>query len=277
MRRTMAVLMAVATVLTACSSATTRDVSRLGHIHGIGVDPADQTLYAATHYGLYRVTGQDEPELVGGIVQDFMGFTVVGPNHFLGSGHPNENDHNQPSSLGLIESTDAGRSWNSLSLNGEADFHSIEYRHNRVYAYDSHSQRVLVSADKQQRDRRATIRDFDMVVSPLSPNEILATTPDGLLRSRDQAATFVQVDSAPPLVFLSWPDRGPLVGIDPGGTVYVSNDSGDVWTARRAFGERPQALSTADSGQLFVATDHAIYRSSDGGANFESFRRLDPP
>ena len=275
MRWTLAVLVAVATALAACSSDTSRHPPKLGHIHGMGLDPADQTLFVATHYGLFRVAGPEEPKLVGGIVQDFMGFTVVGPNHFLASGHPNENSQNEPSSLGLIETTDAGRSWHSLSLSGEADFHSIEYRHSQVYAYDSHSQRVLVSTDKQQWDRRAAIRDFDMAVSPLNPNDVLATTPDGLQRSRDQAATFVPVDSAPPLIFLSWPDRGPLVGVDPGGAVYVSNDADDIWTARRTFGERPQALFASDNRQVFVATDQAIYRSSDGGANFELYRRLD--
>ena len=29
----------------------------LAHIHGLGVDPADETLYAGTHYGVYRLSG----------------------------------------------------------------------------------------------------------------------------------------------------------------------------------------------------------------------------
>ena len=32
--------------------------------------------------------------------------------------------HAQPSSLGLIESTDGGKTWQQLSLAGEADFHA---------------------------------------------------------------------------------------------------------------------------------------------------------
>jgi hypothetical protein len=49
-------------------------------------------------------------------LQDTMGFTVVGPDHFLGSGHPDVRDTKlyQPGRrplLGLIESRDAGRSW----------------------------------------------------------------------------------------------------------------------------------------------------------------------
>ena len=56
-----------------------------------------------------------------------MGFTVVGPDRFLGSGHPDAAGIRQgkPARLGLIESTDAGDSWASRSLSGEVDFHAL--------------------------------------------------------------------------------------------------------------------------------------------------------
>jgi hypothetical protein len=44
------------------------------------------------------------------------GFTVVGPNRFLGWGHPDLKEAREkhlPSLLGLIESTDSGESWQS--------------------------------------------------------------------------------------------------------------------------------------------------------------------
>ena len=62
-----------------------------------------------------------------------MGFTVVGPDHFLAGGHPGDESS---ASVGLIESTDAGATWTSLSLNGRADFHSLQARHGFVYGYD---------------------------------------------------------------------------------------------------------------------------------------------
>jgi hypothetical protein len=34
------------------------------HVHGLGVDPADGMLYAATHYGLFRVPEVGEAERV---------------------------------------------------------------------------------------------------------------------------------------------------------------------------------------------------------------------
>ena len=80
----------------------------LGHIHGIGVNSADGQVYVGAHSGVFRVSEQQPPVLVSDRVQDFMGFTVVGPNHFLASGHPGRASS---ASVGLIESTDAGVTW----------------------------------------------------------------------------------------------------------------------------------------------------------------------
>jgi len=279
MRATLAALLG-ATVLVAgaCSSTdnepTPADTQGLAHIHGLGVNPADGALYAGTHYGVYRLASERDPELVGGVVQDFMGFTVAGPNHFLGSGHPGEDDPAAAPSLGLIESTNGGQSWTSVSLNGQVDFHALEYRHGLVYGLDSGSRTVMVSADKRTWDRRAALTAVDIAVSPRNPNEVLATTADGVMRSLDQAKTFTPVAAAPQLVFLSWPDQGPLIGVDPAGTVYASDDSGTTWQARRALGERPQAVLAGGGGQVFVATATAIQRSTDNGTTFEVFHAL---
>jgi hypothetical protein len=35
----------------------------LGHVHGLGIDPGDDTLYVASHYGVFRVT-DGKPERV---------------------------------------------------------------------------------------------------------------------------------------------------------------------------------------------------------------------
>jgi hypothetical protein len=276
MRSTVVALIVTSALLvSACSASDSTSVKSdargLAHIHGLGVNPADGALYAGTHYGVYRFADERAPELVGGVVQDFMGFTVAGPNHFLGSGHPGESDHNDPPNLGLIESTNSGQSWNSLSLKGATDFHSLEYRHGIVYGLDSGTRTVMVSADKKTWDRRSAIKAIDIAVSPQDANEILATTADGLLRSRDQARTFSPVSAVPPLVSLSWPQDGPLIGVDAAATVYSSDDDGATWQGQQALGQRPQALQAAGGGQVFVATDAAIHRSTNNGATFEVF------
>ena len=63
-------------------------VPGMTHIHGLGINPSDQRLYVATHYGLFRIAEDDAPQRVGDSMQDFMGFTVTGADEFLASGHP---------------------------------------------------------------------------------------------------------------------------------------------------------------------------------------------
>ena len=273
--RTLAAVFSAASVLLSCSDAPEPVEPGMVHIHGLGINPADGSLYAATHYGLFRVTADEEPQRIGELVQDFMGFTVVGPDHFLASGHPGADSHQQPPHLGLIESTDGGRSWNTLSLNGSADFHALEYRHGNVYGHDSQSNRLLISTDRKIWSQRATERAVDLAVSPRDPDEVLITTSQGVRRSRDRAATFEVVPGAPMLAYLSWPDAGELVGIDPAGTLYVSADDGATWQRRHALGQKPQALLAAGGGRVFIATHTMIYQSSDNAVTVEPLASVD--
>ncbi|KMO78827.1 MULTISPECIES: F510_1955 family glycosylhydrolase [Mycolicibacterium] len=267
----------VAAILTgalvaACSSnapdsAPPAIVPGMVHIHGLGINPSDETLYVATHYGLYTVEPHRAPQRVGDLAQDFMGFTIAGPDEFLASGHPDPADRQQPPHLGLIKSSDAGQSWESLSLHGSADFHALEYRHSRVYGHDSQSGAVMVSLDEQSWQRRAEIPASDLAVSPADADEILATTRHGLLRSTDGAMTFGAVSGAPTLALVSWPERGPLLGADLEGNLYTSPDNGRTWQLQHALDVKPQALLAASDGQVYIATDTAIYTSTDDGAS----------
>jgi hypothetical protein len=115
----------VAALLAACGSGAsdsgTRDAAGgagglpTSHVHGVDVNPADGTVYLAAHDGLFRYGGSG-PERVGPVI-DLMGFAVAGPDHFYASGHPGEGA-DLPNPVGLIESTDAGRTWRALSRQG---------------------------------------------------------------------------------------------------------------------------------------------------------------
>lgn len=267
-----------AAVAAACSSNTVDStpaiVPGMVHIHGLGINPADDQLYVATHYGLFRAGEDQAPQRVGDLAQDFMGFTVTGGDEFLASGHPDPADRSQPPHLGLIKSDDAGRSWESLSLNGSADFHALEYRHNRIYGHDSQSGRVMMSTDEKSWQQRAEIAAHDLAVSPADANDILATTQQGLFRSADGAMTFGAVAGAPALVFVSWPDSGPLIGADAQGTLYTSID-GQTWQPQHRLNATPQALLAAGDRQVYVATDTAIYQSGDDGATVSVLSTVD--
>lgn len=246
----------------------------LAHIHGLGVDPADGSLYAASHHGLFLLTGSSEPKQVAGRTQDFMGFTVVGPGQFLGSGHPGQDDEEQPPNLGLIESTDAGNTWKSLSLSGEADFHAMEAKHDQVYGFDSQTGQITVSDDRKTWDKRAVLPLADIAVSPDDADEVLATTEQGVQRSTDGAESFSPVAGSPTLFFIDWVSADRLVGIAPDGAVHVSDDGGKAWTKGGTVAGAPEAILAHGDSDVYVATDQAIYRSTDNGRTFTEFQRL---
>jgi hypothetical protein len=242
------------------------------HVHGLGVDPADGTLYAATHFGLFRLPESGgEATRVANRYQDTMGFTVVGANTFLGSGHPDFREDSPPR-LGLIESTDAGQTWQPLSLSGEADFHALHAAHGNVYGYEAGSGQFMVSADREQWETRSELPMRDFAVSPTDPDTLLATTERGLVRSTDGGRGWSSVDGAPTLAVLAWGTADALYGVSPSGTVHVSDDGGTTWSARDDVGGPPEAV-TVDDGDgepvLYVAVaDRGILQSDDGGRTF---------
>lgn len=246
----------------------------LGHVHGLGVNPADGTLLAASHHGLFRVTGTSEPQQIAGRTQDFMGFTIVGPDHFLASGHPGPDDNTQPPHLGLIETTDGGQTWNSVSLSGEVDFHAMEAKHGKVYGYDSQSGQLLSSSDRSNWDRGTGLGIADIAVAPDQPDEIIATTRQGPARSTDGGRTFTMLANAPLMSLVDWPDTGRLVGVAPDGTIYASSDRGANWARRGQVTGGPTAIVAVGDTDIYVATDETIQRSGDDGATFTVFQQF---
>jgi hypothetical protein len=243
------------------------------HVHGLGVDPADGVLYAATHSGLFRIPASGRATRVANRAQDTMGFSVAGPGTFIGSGHPDPREGDvRPPLLGLIRSTDAGRTWERLSLHGAADFHSLVAAHGQVYGYDSTSGTFMVSSDLRSWDRRAQLPLRDVAVDPAARDRVVATSRPGLVRSDDGGRTFAAVVGAPALVVLAWDDTAGLYGVDVDGTVHRSTDAARTWTTAGNVGGSPEALAV-DTRQgtttVYVATaERGILASTDGGATF---------
>ncbi|RBY84450.1 F510_1955 family glycosylhydrolase [Blastococcus sp. TF02A-30] len=243
------------------------------HVHGLGVDPADGMLYAASHYGLFRVPEDGDAERVADRYQDTMGFTVAGPNTFVGSGHPDLQEPDLPTHLGLIRSTDAGETWDIVSLGGEVDFHALRVAHGRIYGWDSTTGRLLVSADEGWTwDTRSTLDLRDLAVHPEDPEVLLATTEQGLLRSGDGGRTWTAVPTAPGVTVLAWPATSSLYGVTPDGAVHESPDGGTTWTEQGSVQAEPEALLVDNRDgveSIYLAVSPAtILVSTDGGASF---------
>ena len=256
-----------------------QDDPGVSHVHGLGVDPGDGTLYAATHHGVFRIPERGPATRVADRFQDTMGFTVTGPKRFLASGHPDFSDEElfqegRDPHLGLIQSTDAGETWKVLSLLGEADFHALAAAHGRIYGYSANSGEFMVSPDGKEWDRRSEIGLISFAVDPDDPEHLVGTTRTGLVISMDGGKNWQPI-AGPPLAFLSWDGEGGLWGAGPSGAVHRSADRGSTWELQGRLAGAPEAL-LVDGAVLYAAvSEEGIFRSHDGGGTWQ-LRYRDP-
>ncbi|WP_216853351.1 F510_1955 family glycosylhydrolase [Phytoactinopolyspora halotolerans] len=236
-----------------------------GHIHGLGV--VDGVLHVATHYGLFSVdsggvsmTSEDD--------HDFMGFTVADDGSFLASGHPNSRT-DLPGHLGLLGSSDGGQTWDQIALTGEVDFHALDAKDGVVVGYDSGTAQLMRSDDRENWEQLGQYAIADVTISPDDTDTLLITAESGPMVSTDGGGSFAGIDGAPVLMFVDWPRSGELYGISPDGTVHRSSDGGTTWEAGAELGDRPQALTVAPDGSIYVALPVSIVVSDDQGASFD--------
>ncbi|MGY1828512.1 F510_1955 family glycosylhydrolase [Blastococcus sp. SYSU DS0541] len=237
------------------------------HVHAVAVDPGDGALLLATHEGLITVDADGGPAAVGPVI-DLMGFTVVGPDHYLASGHPGLRT-DLPNPVGLIESTDGGTTWTPLSRAGESDFHALTaLPGGGALGYDGTLRRTTDGTTWEPLGIPA--EPHTLAAAP--DGQVLATTGAGLLRSTDAGATWAPVDDVPLLQVVTWSGDGTAaVGITPDGAVWTSTDGAVSWVQQGQLDGTPQAVAaTTDDGDLrvLVVTDHGLLESTDGGATF---------
>ncbi|MFC7329062.1 F510_1955 family glycosylhydrolase [Marinactinospora rubrisoli] len=269
----------LAAVVSACGGTSGGDVGvslpgEAAHVHGVGADPDTGEVFVATHNGLYRIPAPGaadgaepaSPEKIGPTI-DLMGFSIAGPGRFIASGHPGPGT-DMPDPVGLIESLDGGRSWRSLSLEGESDFHALASGAERTVGFDG---RLRATEDgRTWEDLAGGVEPFALAVSDDGAT-LLATTAQGLRRSSDGGTAFTPVPDAPALALVAWvAGTGTVYGVAVDGGVHRSTDAGADWTRTGAVEGEPQALY-ADGGQILVVADHRVTRSTDAGATFRGW------
>lgn len=280
-----------AVVLVGCGQATTVErgdelpgsdieasaLPGLAHVHGLGVNPADGDLMIATHFGLWRLRGS-EPERVGDSAHDFMGFSVLGPDRFVASGHP-QSARELPPRLGLIESRDAGLTWTSQSLLGSADFHVLRVTDEVTYGWNSSTGQLMSSRDRRTWKEHGEVGLTDLAVDPDDDQHLLASTVQSsskldLRASVDGGETWSSVSDGPELVRLSWDDANVVWGVEPTGQIWRSIDSGESWRQAGSVPSGVEAITSSDD-QWFAAAGGAILRSSDQGTTWSVLHRYD--
>ncbi len=243
------------------------------HVHGLGVDPADGALFIASHTGLFRVArGEQTAERIADRYQDTMAFTVIGPRHLLGSGHPDGRE-DLPPFLGLIESADAGETWREVSLMGEVDFHLLVAVGDRVYGFGSEWEGeesiFLRSSDGGRTWERQAAQGplVGLAASPRDAAVLIASSATALYRSEDGGENWGPLPGPPGL--LAWPQPDRLYLADASGAVKLSSDQGRGWRTAGRLPDAPAAFA-ADGGDRLLAAGHngTVMQSSDGGSTW---------
>jgi photosystem II stability/assembly factor-like uncharacterized protein len=170
----------------------------------------------------------------------------------------------EPPLLGLIESTDGGKTWTPLSLLGQADFHALRAAHGRIYGYDSTGGSFMVSTGGKTWETRSRAAMRDFVVSPSDPETVLAAMANDVQRSTDGGRTWAPAN-APAFVLLSWSAPDEVWGATAPGAVYRSADGGATWQQQSSLPGPPEAMLA--SGTMLYASIHngGIHVSEDGG------------
>lgn len=276
-------MLVLATILAGCGSG--QDEGRppvvedpgAVHVHGLGRNPSDGSLMIATHTGLFRAADDgDEPVRVAGRYQDTMGFTVVGPDHFLGSGHPGS-VRDGPPFLGLIESRDAGNRWRPISLRGEVDFHVLEAQGDVVYGFGSDFEtreaRFLRSRNGGRSWERLSPPEplSGLAIDPRDPRRIVALGEQRGYFSRDGGATWRP--RGVPGGLVTWTPEAGLVAADFEGVIRRADHPMGGWTEVGRLGGAPAALEGVGEELLAATHDARVLSSADGGRTWEEIVR----
>lgn len=155
-----------------------------------------------------RVTGELRAPDGTGLVSSNLVVRYAGPGELLGSGHPEGAGSGLPENLGLIRSGDGGDSWEPVAAFGEADFHLLQARGDRVVAVRADAADIEISNDGGN--------SFQTRTAPEAPV-------DGGESWKDRGNVGLPVNE------LAADGDGMLYASVPGGEVHRSTDGGATW------------------------------------------------
>lgn len=276
----------IALLLTGCGSSAPRasalvDPTNPPLINSLEIDPSGDGLLMTTNRGLFHVANDDATPIRSVVktpdgsspVGQFLAIAASGDGNLLGSGHP---DHRRSVAgfLGLLRSTNDGRTWSVVSRYSIADLHVIRTLNGSIYAYDAFLPGVIVSDDhgKDWNERTAPpTHIIDMVVDPSDPDHMLISSKQEIFRSTDGGESWSSAAGASD-ASMEWPVPESLYRADDDGLVYVSHNHADSWQVVGHVDGSVRALKAAGPEELYAAlSDATILHSTDGGKTWDTY------
>lgn len=194
LRATLAALLLTTLAAPMANAATVE----LMHVHGLAYSPDGKQLTIPSHQGLAIYNGGHWSRAFGP-AHDYMGFSVT-RRAIYSSGHPAPGTK-LVNPFGLLKSSDGGRSWQKLGLEGESDFHVL------ATSYDTATVYVL---NGQPNSR-------------MNAAGLYYTADDGKNWQRAAAQGLLQS----PTAIAVHPSNGKLVAAATGNGLYLSSDGGE--------------------------------------------------
>lgn len=258
-------------------------------VHGVGVFTvgSDDSLYLATHQGLFKKNADSGWIPVGSDRDDLMGFTVGNSEGVMySSGHPPSMGGN----LGFRKSTDGGITWQTISNveDRPVDFHAMtasKADENVLYGSPGGGVSLYMTTDEGRTWNTIGIPDriISLAAHPSDRNIVYAGTISGLFSSNNQGKDWNLINTE----LLNGAVTG--VGFADENTVYAfvssqqgngyivkSTDGGNTWakTGQISGVKAVFNFAAGRSGEVYAigyqqtalgGVGMNAYKSSDGG------------
>lgn len=261
MRRALCLGIAVALLGTGCSADTgAASLDELEHVHSVGTD--GQQVFLASHHGLYSWT--DESWRLVGEEFDVMGL-AIDDDVFYASGHPGPTQ-DLPNPLGILVSSDAGKTWIPESLTGEVDFHLLEVVGATRVGVAANYGVVVGSEDGGVTWSTLDVPSLTSIsLNPANGADMLLASEGLLLLSTDAGRTFQQIDVPLRVVTVEWSDTSIFLASD-SAVFQSSNEAGPFNALSEAFTNLSDMA--AHGTKVIVMDDRGIHVSDNGGESF---------
>ncbi|TXC89801.1 hypothetical protein FS935_15680 [Metabacillus litoralis] len=182
---------------------------KIEHIHGIGYAGNKDELYLASHDGLLRFSNEKWFEITEN-KHDYMGFQATDEG-FYSSGHPEQgSDLKNP--LGIIKSSDDGKTLDKLDFYGETDFHYLAagYKSHMIYVMNEAKNSSLnsgfyYSEDEGENWTKSKMNGLsfnnigNIATHPTKANIVAISTDQGLFTSNDNGDSFALASQSQPV------------------------------------------------------------------------------
>jgi len=260
-------------------------------VHGVGMflSGTDDTLYLATHNGLFK-KGLDGWKRIGQDTADLMGFSINSNDEIMySSGHPAAMNGN----LGFRVSADKGNSWTMISKvkDSPVDFHAMtasSAQKGLIYGSPGGGSELFVTNDEGTSWKSLTPPDriVSLAADPLNPDRVYTGTVSGLYVSDDKGQQWQKInpnletgtitgigfasDGKTMYVFSSLDGNGVIYKSITGGEIMVKTQ-GQITNTGAVFnfapGRNGEIYATAME-KLSSGMASSVYMTNDGGSTW---------